>query len=68
MDRHNYIFINLINFYSMFKKLLLQALILVLFACFAIASSSSTYQEVSRGAAEGAIKGAIIGGTLSYDD
>ena len=52
----------------MFKKLLLQALILVLFACFAIASSNSTYKEVSRGAAEGAIKGAIIGGTLSYDD
>lgn len=39
LDRHYHLFINLNNFYIMYKKILLQALALVLFAAFAMASS-----------------------------
>lgn len=41
----------------MFKKFLFQALVLVLFAAFAIASSQSDYENAAKGAAVGAAAG-----------
>ena len=41
----------------MYKKFLLQALVLVLFAAFAMASSQSEYETVAKGAAIGAVAG-----------
>jgi hypothetical protein len=62
LDRHYHLFINLNNFYIMYKKILLQALVLVLFAAFAMASS-----EKERNAATGAAVGALYGGAYGYD-
>lgn len=41
----------------MFKKFLLQALVLVLFAAFAMASSEEEYKKTAAGAAAGGIMG-----------
>lgn len=45
----------------MSKKLLLQALVLVLFAAFAIASSNDEYKKAAAGVA-----GGVIGGYTTY--
>lgn len=50
----------------MVKKILLQALVLVLFAAFAIASSNDDYKKAAAGAIGGAIGG--YEAYHSYDD